>query len=178
MIQGQTYFDKYGKLDILSMGQINRYSGRLKITQESIAEHSWYVAYCVILVGKDFGLDESIINKAVSLAVVHDIPEIYTNDIPHNIKINFPKIQEEIEKAELAFLDEYQHQFAEYYKELKKDSIESLLVEIADALSVLLYTNKEIELGNKTKDIQIIANEVRSRLTKQFDKLEEKVKEI
>lgn len=172
MIKNQTFLDKYSNLEILSMSEMTRYSGRLKITKESVAEHSWYVSYFILLVGKDYNISEQIINKAVSMAIIHDVPEIFTNDIPHDMKENFPELKQKIEEVEMEFIKEKVPNLYYLFNELKKESIESILVNIGDALSVLLYTNKEINLGNKTKEISIISNEVKVRLTKLFMKLE------
>lgn len=176
MIQEQTFLDRYGSLDIIGMSEMTRYSGRLKLTKENIAEHSWYVAYYILLVGNDYNIKQNIINKAVSIAIVHDIPELFTNDIPHNIKVNFPNIKAEIEKAELEFMKEKMPNLLKYYDELSQDTLEMLLVNIGDALSILLYTNKEISLGNTSEDMRIISNEVKVRLSRLFDRLEKELK--
>ncbi len=172
MIKNQTFLDKYSNLDILSMSEMTRYSGRLKITKESVAEHSWYVAYFILLVGNDYKIDNNIINKAVSMSIIHDIPEIFTNDIPHDMKENFPELKKKIEEVEIEFVKDKIPELYYLFSDLKNKSIESILVSIGDALSVLLYTNKEINLGNKTKEITIISNEVKVRLTKLFIELE------
>ena len=53
---------------------------RVKVTNpESVADHSFRLALMAMIYAKNIGLDE---NKCIKLALVHDIHEIYTKDIP------------------------------------------------------------------------------------------------
>lgn len=59
--------------------------------RESVAEHSWQLALLAFLVKNEFpGVD---INKVILMALVHDLGEVVTGDIP-----SFDKTQEDEER--------------------------------------------------------------------------------
>lgn len=55
---------------------MKRYNNRIRIKDESIAEHSFFVAYNILKVGYDYKLPAEVINEAVSMAIAHDFPEL------------------------------------------------------------------------------------------------------
>ena len=54
---------------------------RYKIAPESVADHSWRTALIAYVLAKQLKLDDS---KAVKMALVHDLAEVETGDIPRN----------------------------------------------------------------------------------------------
>lgn len=166
--------DRYGDTFPLVLADMKRYNNRIKIKSESIAEHSFFVAYNILKIGYDYKLPSEVINEAVSMAIAHDYPEIFTSDIPHDCKQSSPELRKILLGIELKFLEEQMPELVESYKKLDKpNSLAALLVDLGDAISVLQYSNREIELGNSTEDMKIIHNEVCSRVTRLFSKLEE-----
>lgn len=165
--------DRYGNTFPLILADMKRYNNRIKIKNESIAEHSFFVAYNIIKIGYDYDIPENIINKAVSIAITHDIPEMYTSDLPHDCKSAYPELRHLLSKIEGAFVQTIVPEIKKYYDILEQhDTIESLLVDLGDAISVLEFSNREIELGNKSEDFQVIHNEICVRVTNLFEKLE------
>lgn len=67
--------DRYGDITPLILADMKRYNNRIKLKEESIAEHSFFVAYNIIKIGYDYNIAESIINKAVTMAIAHDFAE-------------------------------------------------------------------------------------------------------
>ena len=67
--------DRYGDTTPLILADMKRYNNRIKLKNESIAEHSFFVAYNVIKIGYDYNIPEYIINKAVAMAITHDFAE-------------------------------------------------------------------------------------------------------
>ena len=67
--------DRYGDISPLILADMKRYNNRIKLKEESIAEHSFFVAYNVMKIGYDYNIDETIINEAVAIAITHDFPE-------------------------------------------------------------------------------------------------------
>lgn len=65
--------DRYGDISPLILADMKRYNNRIKIKEESIAEHSFFVAYNIIKIGYDYSIAKDIINEAVTMAIVHDI---------------------------------------------------------------------------------------------------------
>lgn len=168
-----TFLDRYSHTDYYIPTEIIRYSNRSKMRTENIAEHSFYVAFYVILVGNDYNIKPEIINKACTLAVLHDYPEIYTLDLAHDFKYSHPDVKATFSKAEKDFISQYLPNIKHYFDDLDQDTPESLLVHIGDALSVLLYTNRELSIWNDNHDMKVISNEIRVRLTELFAKLDE-----
>lgn len=170
------HLDRYGDTFPLVLADMKRYNNRIKIKNESIAEHSFFVAYNVMKIGYDYKLPAKVVNEAVSMAIAHDYPEAYTSDIPHDCKQSNPELKGLLLNIELKFLEEQMPELLDSYKKLNEHSLAALLVDLGDAISVLQYSNREIELGNTTEDMKIIHNEVCCRVTKLFTKLEEEIK--
>lgn len=164
--------DKYGDTSPLILADMNRYNNRIRLKDESIAEHSFFVAYNILKIGYEYSLPCEVVNEAVSMAIVHDYPESFTSDLPHDCKQRHPELRELLKKIEIEFLQEEMPELADRYEKLTEgNSLSSLLVDLGDAISVLQYTNREIELGNNTEDMKIIHNEVCARVSFLFAKL-------
>ena len=106
--------------NIYTLKALTRYNNKFKIISESVAEHSYFVAVLTLKLHDDY---EFNLEKALKMALVHDIPELHLSDVTHDVKRNFPKLAEEVTKAEA--------------------------VKLADNLSCVQYAHAEIELGNK-----------------------------
>ena len=139
-------------LDIYMLKDVIRYNCRKHLKDESVAEHSFYVALMALMICEEKNInDNDIIRKAIIKALLHDMPEIEFNDITHNVK----------EKLNLtAYLKKYED---EYYAEKfpayadlmsnDDDNIVNRIVLFADALSVKQFCLNELALGNNSKDI-------------------------
>lgn len=165
-------------MDILKMSALNRYNNRDRITQENIAEHSFYVGFAVMKLSEMFNIDDNIKLKALQMSVLHDIPEIYTSDVPYPIKQKSPALKTALEELELEFMKETYPQFYELFDEFTfaNDSDAVLLVKVADAISVLQYAQREINLGNKTEDMMEIFTLTNIRINDGLKELENRFK--
>ena len=67
--------DRYGDITPLILADMKRYNNRIKLKEESIAEHSFFVAYNVIKIGYDYQIPQDIVNEAVAISIAHDFPE-------------------------------------------------------------------------------------------------------
>lgn len=124
-----------------------RYQTAPRVSRESVAEHSFFVAAYVLKLHDyyDFNLQ-----KALSIALLHDFAETEISDVPHPVKRAYPLIELELDKAEYDVnknaigqwlangVDEFNHM----------TSPEGIIVKLADVLSVVAYSKYEIELGN------------------------------
>ncbi len=61
-----------------------RHSWTSKGRHESVAEHSWRLAFMAALIGDEF--PEADINKVIKMCLFHDIGEAFTGDIPSFLK--------------------------------------------------------------------------------------------
>ena len=150
---------------ILKMSDLMRYNGRYKIKNESIAEHSFYVGYNVLNICHKYGISDEIKLKALEYAVIHDIPELYTNDISYITKRDNPKLAEMLNTVEREFVINEMPEIKEAFIKLQnsKASIEHLILKLADSLSVQQFANRELALGNKSDDMLEIERESRER---------------
>ena len=166
--------DRYGDTFPLILADMKRYNNRIKIKDENIAEHSFFVAYNILKIGYDYKLPKEVINEAVAMAIVHDYPEVFTSDIPHDCKQSHPELRDILSKVEHDFIEKQMPELLDRYDKLNDEySLSTILVELGDAISVLQYSNREISLGNNTEDMRIIHNEVCSRVTRLFTTLKE-----
>lgn len=156
-------FDKLQEYlsNVYQLKNVIRYNTRPILKQESVAEHSFYVALFALKICDDYNINENIKKDAVIKSLLHDMPEIELNDITHNVK----------EKLRLrpflkSYEDEYYKTHYSQYYELMSTShdLTSIIVVLADAWSVFQYVNNEMSLGNKSKQIEEIDNEIRQRI--------------
>jgi 5'-deoxynucleotidase YfbR-like HD superfamily hydrolase len=146
----------------MRMSNMKRFNTAIRVHQESVAEHSFYVAmYTARLIeiflsdvkGVDNVADVQYFKYITTMkALTHDVHEIVLSDIPHNVKKTYPLIDQASNEVEKDFNDEffrpiYTNDFNE-----KEDIISNLIVELADVLAVIEYSQFELSLGNKSFD--------------------------
>lgn len=133
-----------------------RYSNVPRIHDESVASHSFFV--CAILMDLrdkyNFNLD-----RALRVAISHDMPEARTNDISHETQKLYPKIKEALAEAEEAAAKELplfaQLGVQEY---TMCTTTEAKFVHFADAIQCYQYASHEISLGNKGYMSEVVDN--------------------
>lgn len=134
--------------DIDILRSLVRYQNCHRNVNETVAEHSFYVAAFVLKLREYYKFD---LQAALKTALIHDVMESRISDVPHNIKIKNPKLAEALEEAETDVLNEmfYQEARALLINFNHGGTPEGLVVQLADILSVVLYANAEIKSGNK-----------------------------
>lgn len=164
---------------IQNMSNIVRYNGRTVHKTENLAEHSYYVAYFVYELGEMFKLTQTQINKAVKIAICHDIGELYTGDLPHSLKAFSPEIDRLTSLIEEKTIHQNFPTFSKSFHAFRteQDEIVSTLVKAADCADVLMYINRERALGNQDTDVLHIYAESSERYIKLLEKLKSLTKE-
>lgn len=134
--------------DIDILRSLVRYQNCNRLVNESVAEHSFYVAAFVMKLREYF---EFNLERALKMALVHDCPESKISDVPHTIKMANPKLAQALEEAEDKTLNEmfYPEGVALVADFNKTASPEGKVCALADVLSVVLYSNDEIKCGNR-----------------------------
>lgn len=134
---------------------IQRYSITPRITNETVAEHSFFVATYVMELYKDYKFD---LNKAVQMAIIHDFAESFIGDITLSTKTMCPDLVEAVSNAEKEVMFQNFPSFIyELYREYEqRTSVESLIVKLADTMQVKQYAGNEIELGNNSVTMRSI----------------------
>ncbi|MGG1916127.1 hypothetical protein ABFY54_29420, partial [Priestia megaterium] len=67
---------------------------------------------------------------------------------------------------------ELSEDYRQYLKEEKEQSVAYLITKLADTVSVLQYSNRELQLGNQTQSMKVINDGAVERVSKLIDKLE------
>lgn len=149
---------------------IQRYSITPRITNETVAEHSFFVATYVMELYKDYKFD---LNKAVQMAIIHDFAESFIGDITLSTKTMCPDLVEAVSNAEKEVMFQNFPSFIyELYREYEqRTSVESLIVKLADTMQVKQYAGNEIELGNNS----ITMRNIFSRAVDDIDLFERKL---
>jgi len=133
--------------NIYTLKALTRYNNKFKIISESVAEHSYFVAVLTLKLHDDYKFN---LEKALKMALVHDIPELHLSDVTHDVKRNFPKLAKEVTKAEYVIMrDKYPAWYTAFKNFEDQDSPEALAVKMADNLSCVQYATAEMGLGNK-----------------------------
>ena len=133
--------------DVYILKALTRYNNKFKIISESVAEHSYFVAVSTLKLHDDYEFD---LEKALKMSLIHDIPELHLSDVTHDVKRNFPKLADEVVKAEYVIMKERYPQWYSTFKHFEdQDSPEAIAVKMADNLSCVQYATAEMELGNK-----------------------------
>jgi len=147
---------KYIKM-IYPLSYIIRYSNVPRIKDESVAEHSFYVAAIVQKLYEEYCFD---LGKALNMAISHDIIEIHTNDIPHLIKNRHPKLVGLLKKIEVEEAEGFPFAVSAGISDLLEDSVETKIVKLADAIQCEQYARNEKQLGNSGYMDKVIKNSV------------------
>lgn len=149
---------------------IQRYSITPRITNETVAEHSFFVATYVMELYKDYKFD---LNKAVQMAIIHDFAESFIGDITLSTKTMCPDLVKAVANVEKEVMFQNFPSFIyELYREYEqRTSVESLIVKLADTMQVKQYAGNEIELGNNS----ITMRSIFSRAVDDIDLFERKL---
>ncbi len=135
-------------LDIDNLRNITRFQTAPRNAKETVAEHSFYVAAIVLKLHDYF---EFNLESALSTALLHDYSEVYISDVPHSIKAANKDLTEALENAETKVnVEKLSPSIATKIEEFNRlATAEGCIVNLADVLSVLMYSRYEVKLGNK-----------------------------
>ena len=158
----KTLIDDEELINLYKLKDVIRYNCRKHIKDESVAEHSYYVALLAMRISDILEVSEDVKSKAIIKALLHDLPEMETNDITHNAKEKM-HLRKVLKQYEDEYYDEH---FPKYAKLMKDDSdnLTNLIVLYADTLSVRQFCLNEIDVGNKDADIKSILKDTDRRI--------------
>lgn len=133
------------------LSNITRYSQLSKIKNESVAEHSYFVMWFVERLCTKYQLSDRIRLMALEAGLLHDVPEVITNDITYDVKQMIPEVSGLLQPYEEEVVKEHSlvaHKVL-FAPETVEETIAKKLVKHADILSVYQYCHNEEMLGNK-----------------------------
>lgn len=155
--------------------KIIRYNNRCKLQNESVAEHTCFVSlFCLKILAK-LNLSHEIERKVLILAALHDAAESRTSDIPHDVKANYPEMQDILNSIEE---DYYYEVWNEYYGDIyDNDELCHNILKLADSYSVYQYCLNEKALGNVSDVIDEITHNSMVRIKHYTDAINQMIKE-
>jgi len=156
-------------MNVYKLSNVIRYSQQDKIKNESVAEHSFYVAWFANRICTKYNLCGKIRLMALEAAILHDIPEAITNDITYDVKCMIPEISTLLQPYEENIIIEHSIDVYEtlFHPESWEQRVAKAVVKHADVLSVLQYCQHEEMLGNKSFSELRAATELRVKQSRE-----------
>lgn len=127
---------------------VNRFAGKQVLSHRStISEHSFEVTYYSTLIVQSLvGCGALTPEQGLEVnqySLVHDIPEIFTGDVPYTAKARFPELKETLNKVEQEIWEEVLPTFRTPASPEAK-----FICKIADAIAVSREIITEYSMGN------------------------------
>ena len=137
----------YNRLD-----SITRCNCLPRIKVNTVKAHTAGVAFaCLIIADYEERQGASVnLEDLLTGAVVHDMEEVFTGDVPYpfkNIKGVRKKLKEAISDKMEGLLSNYLSLYLKW-ENAKSNDIEGRILAYADMLDLMIYCKQEIELGN------------------------------
>ena len=152
-----------------SLKRLIRYNTRMRLTDEDVSQHSYFVSLFCLRIMKELDLTIEEKYEILVKALLHDIGEIETSDIPYDIKLNNPQIKEILKSVEK---DYYNNHWNEYKNILfNNNEKEEVILKLADTYSVKQYTLNEIIFENKNNEMIEIFESSKKRIENLKNKL-------
>lgn len=124
-----------------------RYNMSPRNRDETVAEHSYFVALFAYEICRMMKVSESLTLQVLEMALVHDLPEIWISDIPNPAK-KFLNIGDQLRKKERESLKDDSH-LQIIFDRLFENTLSSAIVKMADIVCVQIYADTEVKMGNK-----------------------------
>lgn len=156
-----------GDINIMKMSNLYRYNNRTRLKNESIAEHSFYVALTALRLCEVLEIEDSLKLKILEMAIIHDVGETNSIDAPYTLKRDYKELSSILAYIEKEEMKKHFPDLIEVHNRFEEcDNINNLagvIVKLADVISVVQYSKNELLLGNKTYEMKDIFNEAVSR---------------
>ena len=82
---------------IYRLAYITRYSNRVRIRNEDVAQHSFFVSAIVIYLYEKYNFK---LDVALTMAICHDIPEADISDMSNALKVKYPELSNQLSIVE------------------------------------------------------------------------------
>lgn len=150
--------DLWSELGNRQVSHLTRWHTRPTHHNESLAEHQWYTAYYSYVLGttlNEIGIKVHIVDLLLR-AMVHDMAELVTGDIPGHFKRRFPEAKESVGGWTDAAVSRLfsglpagtRDQLRFYAADHDDNSIEHQIMKAADKLGAFTFARDEVEQGN------------------------------
>lgn len=160
------------------LAQVKRYHATPLHQNETVAEHSFYVAMIARAICGELSERGVRVNtqEVLEKALIHDIEEMFSGDIIQPFKYSDPTLKELIDKLNLKSVDQafeglpptlaahLINLWKNYHAEKK---LEDKIVKISDRLSLIAYCLEQMRLGNRFM-VEIFENGMKILLEYKF----------
>lgn len=130
--------------ELALLSQLTRWQNLPTFSKETVAEHTCQVALIVLKLSAEYSFD---LGKALTIAICHDVAEIWLTDIPYNVTKRFPQLRAAKDSAEKQIVFE---KLPEYEAILSEPSLELSIVKLADAMQVSQFASAELRVSENT----------------------------
>ncbi len=146
---------------IRRLRHIQRFSSLPGHFPESVAEHSFFVAFYGYLIAQDLVADghEVYPDQVVVKAICHDLSEAMSGDIIRSFKYSNDRIKHEVDLADRENMEKMSNEFGDLKHHImenwlsSKHDAEGEVVKFADFVCVIAYCREEIASGNHHLDM-------------------------
>lgn len=154
------------------LSDLKRYNNMPRIKSESLAEHQYYCGLILIKL-KEYIINVTYIEYCVLLQylLIHDVGELYTGDIPHNVKQDYSALRYMLEKIESEKLNSLG--FSELVETIENNTNLKTLFKLCDTIQVVQYCENEKRLGNHSTEIDEILETAFNLVTEQVNSLKQ-----
>ncbi len=147
--------------------RIIRCPGRFKFEEHSVAAHSWKVVqYAKTLANIEEQHGRAIDwKKLYEITSSHDYGEIFIGDIKTPVKHSSPELRQLIQQVEEGMIahfieehipEEFKPIFRRQLREGKDESVEGLILEVADKMDQVYEAFAELQKGNTEKEFVVM----------------------
>jgi len=126
------------------MRYVTRYQNTPTLDRQNIADHSFFVSLYAKLFCDVLSVSDKNRAEVLDYAVLHDLGEAISFDIPANVKRFTGQHSREIENIANVEMFNGHHEIKTKYS-----SLSILLVKLADLLDCVMYAQEQISLGNR-----------------------------
>ncbi|MEI7026413.1 YfbR-like 5'-deoxynucleotidase [Paenibacillus sp. y28] len=157
-----TYFRSLNELE-----RIIRCPGKFKFEEHSVSAHSWKVVQYAKTLADIEEMHGVPVNwkKLYEITSSHDYGEIFIGDIKTPVKHSSPELRLLIQQVEEGMVDhfinehipeEFKSIFRRQLREGKDNSVEGLILEVADKMDQVYEAFAELQRGNTEKEFVVM----------------------
>ncbi|NGZ77071.1 YfbR-like 5'-deoxynucleotidase [Saccharibacillus alkalitolerans] len=143
--------------------RIIRCPGKFKFEEHSVAAHSWKVVQYAKTLADIEEKHGAVIDwkKLYEITSSHDYGEIFIGDIKTPVKHSSPELRQLIQQVEEGMIahfieenipEEFKPTFRRQLREGKDESLEGLILEVADKMDQVYEAFAELQKGNTEKE--------------------------
>jgi len=143
---------------------VERFSTMPRLRKENVGEHSFLTVFYSMLIGMEL-VDQGVsvdLAKLLMSATVHDIDEGTTGDVVRLIKRHNDDIYRSWKRLESEAVLEISRNIGvdiySYWSTAKDDTVEGLVLSLADLISVSAYAIEEVQLGSSYMKRALVTN--------------------